>query len=245
LDTHDAKCRITATRGDFVGKKTILKSIRDQIYEAIQESIVSNSYRPGEELQIDRLAEEFGVSTTPIREALIRLESSGLVHLIPNKGARVTEFREEDIRDTWEVRKLLEPYAAGLTAELDLTPEIEELNAAFDSLERKIQNGDLYVQSDIRVHELLYSHLSNRLLKETMHNILQRSMRMRYFAEDVSNMHDQVVREVISEHRQILKALSAQDRGKAVEAVRLHIENGEKRALLAIELRKENRKDRA
>ena len=226
-----------------MAKKTVLKSIRDQIYEAIQQSIVNNSYKPGEELQIDRLAEEFGVSTTPIREALIRLESSGLVQLIPNKGARVTAFQEEDIRDTWEVRKLLEPYAAGLTAEQDVTPEIQELNKAFDLLERGSQDGDLYIQSDIHLHELLYSHLSNELLKETLHNILQRSMRMRYYAEDVSKMHDQVVREVISEHKQILQALTAGDREKTVEAVRRHIENGERRALRAIQLRNENRKD--
>jgi DNA-binding GntR family transcriptional regulator len=227
-----------------VGKKTVLKSIRDQIYEAIQESIVNNSYKPGEELQIDRLAEEFGVSTTPIREALIRLESSGLVNLIPNKGARVTAFREEDIRDTWEIRKLLEPYAAGLTAALDVNLEIQELNAAFETLEKGTQDGNLYIQSDIRLHELLYTHLSNELLKETLHNILQRSMRMRYFAEDVSKMHDQVVQEVISEHKQILQALTARDRDRTIEAVRRHIENGERRALLAIKLRTENRKDR-
>ena len=226
-----------------MGKKTVLKSIRDQIYEAIQQSIVNNSYKPGEELQIDRLAGEFGVSTTPIREALIRLESSGLVQLIPNKGARVTAFREEDIRDTWEVRKLLEPYAAGLTAELNLIQEIQELNAAFDMLERGSQDGNLYIQSDIHLHELLYSHLSNELLKETLHNILQRSMRMRYFAEDVSKMHDRVVQEVIIEHKRILQALTARDREKTVEAVRLHIENGERRALLAIKLRHEKRKD--
>jgi DNA-binding GntR family transcriptional regulator len=227
-----------------VGKKTVLKSIRDQIYEAIQESIVNNSYKPGEELQIDRLAEEFGVSTTPIREALIRLESSGLVNLIPNKGARVTAFREEDIRDTWEIRKLLEPYAAGLTAALDVNLEIQELNAAFETLEKGTQDGNLYIQSDIRLHELLYTHLSNELLKETLHNILQRSMRMRYFAEDVSKMHDQVVQEVISEHKRILQALTARDRDRTIEAVRRHIENGERRALLAIKLRTENRKDR-
>ena len=69
-------------------------------------------------------------------------------------------------------------------------------------------------------------------------------MRMRYFAEDVSKMHDQVVQEVISEHKQILQALTARDRDRTIEAVRRHIENGERRALLAIKLRTENRKDR-
>ena len=226
-----------------MSKKMVLKSMRDQIYEAIQESIVNNSYKPGEELQIDRLAEEFGVSTTPIREALIRLESSGLVHLIPNKGARVTSFLEQDVRDTWEIRKLLEPYAAKLTASLDVSSEIQELHAAFDKLEQGPQDGNLYIQSDIRLHELLYVHLSNELLKETLHNILQRSMRMRYFAEDMSKMHDQVVQEVISEHKEILRALAAKDGEKTAETVHRHVENGEQRALLAIKLRN-NKSDR-
>jgi DNA-binding GntR family transcriptional regulator len=215
----------------------VLKSIRDQIYEAIHESIVNNSYKPGEELQIDRLAEEFGVSTTPVREALIRLESSGLVHLTPNKGARVTAFTEKDIRNTWEIRKLLEPYAAGLTAGLDVSSEIKELEEAIDRLEQGPQDGGLYVRCDIRLHELLCDHLSNDLLKDTLHNIQQRSMRMRYSAEDVSKMHDQVVREVISEHKQILRALSERDRQKTEEAVRRHLENGERRALTAIALK--------
>ncbi|UCF96891.1 MAG: GntR family transcriptional regulator [Spirochaetaceae bacterium] len=223
-----------------MNKKTVLKSIRDQIYEAIQESIINNTYKPGEELQIDRLAEEFGVSTTPIREALIRLENTGLVHLIPNKGARVTSFREKDILDTWEIRKLLEPYAAGITAELDVRDDILEIEAACDKLEQGPQDSNLYIQSDIRLHELLYAHLSNELLKDTLRNILQRSMRMRYFAEDVSKMHDQVVREVLSEHKEILRALSERDREKTIEAVRRHVANGERRALTAIRLRNEN-----
>ena len=226
-----------------MAKKRVLVSIRDQIYEAIQEAIVNNSYKPGEELQIDRLAEEFGVSTTPIREALIRLESSGLVDLIPNKGARVTALREQDIRDTWEVRKILEPYAAGLTAALDVKGEIAELDAAFHRLESGPWEEGLYIQSDIRLHELLFDHLPNELLKATLQKILQRSMRMRYFAEDVSKTHDQVVREVISEHREILRSLAEQDREKTVENVRRHVENGERRALLAIALRNEAGKD--
>ncbi|MBN2551922.1 MAG: GntR family transcriptional regulator [Spirochaetales bacterium] len=226
-----------------MAKKRVLVSIRDQIYEAIQEAIVNNSYKPGEELQIDRLAEEFGVSTTPIREALIRLESSGLVDLIPNKGARVTALREQDIRDTWEVRKLLEPYAAGLTAALDIKGEIAELDAAFHRLESGLWEEELYIQSDIRLHELLFTHLTNELLKATLQKILQRSMRMRYFAEDVSKTHDQVVHEVISEHRAILRSLAARDRERTVLNVRRHIENGERRTLRAIALRNGARKD--
>lgn len=215
-------------------RKTVLKSIREQIYEAIRESIVKNSYAPGEELQMDRLAEEFGVSSTPIREALIQLESGGLVTLIPNKGARVTAIREADVRNTWEMRKLLEPYAARIAATFDLDTELDELAAAFDRLQHGSQDVELYIQSDIRLHELLYIHLTNDILRDTLQNIHQRSMRMRYSAENVSQIHDQVIGEVLAEHKDILQALREKDGEKAAATVRYHLENGERRALLAL-----------
>ena len=70
-------------------KKIVTLSMRDQIYEALRDSILQNSYPPAAVLPIDRLAEDFGVSATPVREALVKLESEGLVNLIPNKGAEI------------------------------------------------------------------------------------------------------------------------------------------------------------
>lgn len=221
-------------------KKPVLKPMREQIYEAIQESIITNVFAPGEELHIDRLAEEFGVSTTPIREVLIRLEGRGLVTLIPNKGARVTSIREEDVRNTWEMRMLLEPYAARITATMNLEPEILELKEAFKKLEKNPQDRELYMQSDINLHRVIYNHVPNNLLREMLRDVHQRSMRMRYFAEDVSQIRDRVVREVISEHKQILEALLKKDSKGAFDAMKYHIENGENRALLALTCKEES-----
>jgi DNA-binding GntR family transcriptional regulator len=99
-------------------KKIVTLSMREQIYEALKGLILDNSYGPRTVLAIDRLADEFGVSATPVREALVRLESDGLVELIPNRGAQVTDIREEDVRYIWEMRLLLEPYAARMSVDL-------------------------------------------------------------------------------------------------------------------------------
>jgi len=215
-------------------KKLLLKSARDLVYESIQESVVSNQYAPGDELQIDRLAVEFGVSTTPVREALIRLEGEGLVTFVRNKGARVTEIQEEDVRHIWEMRLLLEPYAASLSAQLDLTEQIDELDAAFSQLLKTPTDLKLYMDADIRLHQLFYSHLSNPLLVSTIQNTLRRSMRLRYFAEKVPQSPENVVRVVIGEHTEILNAMKQKDGKRAAEALALHLRNGEQRTREAL-----------
>ena len=146
-------------------KKIISLSMRDQIYDALREYIIKNNYGPNSVLPIDRLAEEFGVSATPVREALVRLESEGLVSLIPNKGAVVTDIQAEDIMNNWEMRRLLEPYAAGKSAALIPDEAVEDLRAEIGSMKESPFNDEKYVECDTRLHEMLYIHLPNTFLK--------------------------------------------------------------------------------
>lgn len=211
--------------------RPVVIPIRDQIFEWIKEAILTNEFKPAEVIPIDGLAREFGVSATPIREALIRLENSGLLTLIPNKGAVVTDFSEEDIRHTWEMRKILEPYAAALTAELDIADELE----AIEGKVRVILRGDYdlhaYIQTDSELHELLFAHVDNSLLRETIERIHQISIRMRYFAESISRNQQDVITAVCEEHLEILDALRRGDAEAARQAARRHIENSESRTL--------------
>lgn len=211
--------------------RPVVIPIREQIFEWIKEAILTNEFKPGEVIPIDGLAREFGVSATPIREALIRLENSGLLTLIPNKGAVVTDFSEEDIRHTWEMRKILEPYAAALTAELDIADELE----AIEGKVRVILRGDYdlhaYIQTDSELHELLFAHVDNSLLRETIERIHQISIRMRYFAESISRNQQDVITAVCEEHLEILDALRRGDAEAARQAARRHIENSESRTL--------------
>jgi len=212
-------------------KKPTLISVRDQIYEGIKEMILTNSYEPGQILQIDRLADEFGVSSTPIREALIRLESFGLVTLIPNKGARVAEISIDDVEHTWEMRLLLEPHAARITAGLAIEADITPIHRTVSWILEGNYDLDTYIDSDLKLHEQLYTHLPNPILRETVQRVHQLSMRMRYFPEGFAQMKDSVIHQVSEEHLAILDALRTNDRDGAYEAVHVHITHGKQRAV--------------
>ncbi|MEW6548967.1 MAG: GntR family transcriptional regulator [Spirochaetota bacterium] len=215
-------------------KKIVTLSMRDQIYEALRDSILQNSYPPAAVLPIDRLAEDFGVSATPVREALVKLESEGLVNLIPNKGAVVTDIKAEDILNNWEMRQLLEPYAAEKSVNLVKDDEVEELQKDIERIKANPFDKDLYVASDTKLHEILYYHLPNTVLKDSIRRVHQMSIRIRYFPEVSKAMHQQVVEEVLSEHLRIIQAFKARDAGMLVDAVKLHLRNGEKRAMAAL-----------
>lgn len=221
-------------RGDIMNKKITAMPIREQLYEAVKDSILRNAFIPGSLLQIDRLAEEYGVSATPVREALVRLESDGLVTLIPNKGAQVTEITEEDIREIWEMRRLLEPYAARSSAPAIREEDIAELERLILKLREDPSDTELYIKTDIMLHNMLYFQCPNSYLRETLRKVHEVSYRIRYFAESRKTMHDAVIHEVIREHLDILDILRSRDPDRIVVAVSSHLLNGERRALSAL-----------
>ncbi|MBN1242637.1 MAG: GntR family transcriptional regulator [Spirochaetales bacterium] len=217
-------------------KKIVNLSMREQIYEALKGMILDNRYVPKTVLAIDRLAEEFGVSATPVREALVRLEAEGLVELMPNKGARVTGISEQDVRSIWELRRLLEPYAARTSAESIDRTELAALEADIRKLEASPGDDELYVSTDTRLHELLYSRVGNAMLKDMIHRVHLMSQRIRFFAEHSPELHEKVVHDVIAEHLEILDAVRKGDPELVDGLLRQHLANGEKRTLSALRL---------
>ena len=219
-----------------MNRRLLLTSLRERLYETLKEDILTNKYKPDEELQIDKLAEEFGVSTTPVREALVRLEGIGLVVLMPNRGAQVAPISLEDVKNVWEVRRLLEPHAARTAAE---HCELEEINALYGKLERIIEGPvdfATYINSDLEIHELMFKYLSNTVLREILNRVDQHSMRIRYLAEsNADGFKQQVVEQVTREHLLILDALKKRDAEKAAAATLQHLINGEARTLKTLQ----------
>lgn len=215
-------------------RKIVSRSMREQMYEALKGLILDNTYGPRTVLAIDRLAEEFGVSATPVRESLVRLEADGLVELIPNKGAQVTDIREDDVKYIWEMRLLLEPYAARQSAESIDRAELDPLEADIHKLTGTPGDDALYASTDIRLHEMLYSKSRNELLKDSIHRIHQMSLRIRFFAEHSPENHEKVVREVNGEHLGIIEAIRSRDPSKVEALLRDHLANGERRTLSAL-----------
>jgi DNA-binding GntR family transcriptional regulator len=217
-------------------KKIVTVSMREQMYEALKGLILDNTYTPRSVLAIDRLAEEFGVSATPVREALVRLEADGLVELIPNKGAQVIDIREEDVHHIWEMRMLLEPYASRESSIAVDMAEVDRLEADIQRLSTTPNDDELYVSTDLRLHEMMYLHVHNELLKESIRRIHQMAQRIRFFAEHSPEMHEKVVRQVINEHLGILAAVRTGKPDRVEPLLRAHLANGEKRTLSALRL---------
>jgi DNA-binding GntR family transcriptional regulator len=217
-------------------KKIVTVSMREQMYEALKGLILDNTYTPRSVLAIDRLAEEFGVSATPVREALVRLEADGLVELIPNKGAQVTDIREEDVHNIWEMRMLLEPYASRESSVAADPSDVDRLEADIKKLSSMPNDDELYESTDLRLHEMMYMNVGNDLLKDSIRKIHQMSMRIRFFAEHSPEMHEKVVHEVINEHLGILEAVKTRNPDRIGPLLRKHLANGEKRTLSALRL---------
>ena len=220
----------------MVNRRLLLTSLRDRLYESLKEDIITNKFKPGEELQIDKLAQEFGVSSTPVREALVRLAGAGLVVLMPNRGAQVASFGLQDVKNIWEVRRLLEPHAAKVAAE---SCKLAEIDALYEKVLKIIQGPvdfATYINSDLEIHKLMFKYLSNTLLREILDRVDQHSMRIRYLAEsNADGVNQEVVEQVTGEHLSILDALKEQDAERAAAATLQHLINGEARTLKTLQ----------
>lgn len=217
-------------------RKASIIPVREQIYSRIKKAILCNEYKPGDIIQIDKIAKDFGVSATPIREAFIRLESTGLLTLMPNKGAKVSDISIQDIKDAWEMRKVLETYAGQLSATLDLEPDISRIESDINLIIVGKYNLETYMEVDDNVHNLLFSHISNTMLRDTIKRIHNLSMRMRYQAENLSHSNKDIVNEVCKEHLEIINSLRSKDSERIEKAIKTHLKNGEDRTLNSIHL---------
>ena len=110
--------------------------LRDVVFNTLRQAILRGELKPGERLMEIQLANKLGVSRTPIREAIRKLELEGLVLMIPRKGAEVAEITEKNMRDVLEVRKALEELAVQLACEKITDEEIEEMKKA----DRRVQD---------------------------------------------------------------------------------------------------------
>jgi len=218
-------------------KKITKIKLSDQIFETIKQMIFVHQYLPGETLQIDRLAREFEVSTTPIREALLKLESEGLVEISPNKSAIVTRIDESSVRDLWGLRNLLESDAARSVAVHCEQSDIEELEKEFHKLLKDPEDMDLYIKTEKKLDELMFKYTYNKLVKETLQNLKQRSERLMYFTTEEGTGYLRVKEAIIMitrEHLDILDAFKKRDPDLARKKVQTHVMNGMERTIDAI-----------
>ena len=190
-----------------------IPSLKQLVYENLRERIISGELKPGTRLREEDLSVEMNISRAPIREAFNMLERDGFTVIVPRKGAVVAEATEKERDYIWEMRGILEPYAA-----VQSMPYISEEKIAKveKDLKKVLENPDdlkLYMDSDLELHEMLFQNLDNHFLKDTHENMRAHSLRMRWAVENnCPGKRSDIESESNKEHLLILEALKKIDR---------------------------------
>ena len=206
--------------------------LRDVVFKTLRQAILKGELEPGERLMEIQLAERLGVSRTPIREAIRKLELEGLVLMIPRKGAEVAKISESNLRDVLEVRRSLEELAIDLACQRITAEELESLNKAEVDFKAAIGNGDAMqiAQTDEQFHEIIYNSTKNQKLVQILNNLREQMYRYRLeYVKDEANY-----KRLIAEHRVIYEAIRDRDRQTGAEAIKNHIDNQEKAVIRMI-----------
>ena len=155
--------------------------LRDVVFNTLRQAILRGELKPGERLMEIQLANKLGVSRTPIREAIRKLELEGLVLMIPRKGAEVAEITEKNMRDVLEVRKALEELAVQLACEKITDEEIEEMKKAAEEFRMILKNKDIteIAEADVRFHDIIYMATDNQKLILLLNNLREQMYRYR------------------------------------------------------------------
>jgi len=208
------------------------KPLRDIVFEALREAIINGTLKPGERLMELQLAEDLGVSRTPIREAIRKLELEGLVVMIPRKGAYVAGISIKDIADVFEIRAALESLAAGLAAKRITEPEIKELYRSLEKVAEASQEGDFekVVQSDTELHDLIYKASRNGRLVQLINKLREQIQRFR----STTLSYPGRIKQTLEEHEKLVKAISQGDSSLARALAQEHIENAENSMMEAL-----------
>jgi len=195
--------------------------LRDVIFNTLRDAIVAGDLKPGERLMEVELAETMGVSRTPVREAIRKLETEGLVTMTPRKGTHVAELTVKDIVDVLEVRAALDGLATELAAQHIQQEHLRQLENIHRQYVAALQKENLAtaIKKDVEFHEVIYNASENAKLMNVAGNLREQIYRFRVlYMKDFSNASD-----VLEEHRNILKALEEQDQERAGLLAKEHI----------------------
>lgn len=199
--------------------------LRDVVFNTLRQAILKGELAPGERLMEIQLADRLGVSRTPIREAIRKLELEGLVLMIPRKGAEVAKISEKSLRDVLEVRRSLEELAIELACQRMTEEEITLLEETQEAFRNAVNHGDAMgiAESDEHYHDIIYYGTGNARLVQILNNL--REQMYRYRLEYIKDADKRQV--LLVEHDKILKAVKGRRVEEAKEAMREHIDNQE------------------
>lgn len=201
-------------------------SLREKIFRRLREDIINGKYKPGDSLVELKLAEEMGVSRTPIREAIRQLELEGLVSCIPNKGVIVEGISKQDIEDIYAIRESLEGLAARWAIQRIDREQLKELEDICELMEFYTEKGDLDHVGELnsRFHEIIFEATRSGPLKQVLSDF-------QYYIESTrlaSLKTPGRAKRSLMEHKAIVDAFKRGDVEGGERALVEHIRNSRK-----------------
>jgi DNA-binding GntR family transcriptional regulator len=198
------------------------RALYQEVAELLRQRIFNRELTPGSWIDELKLAEEYGISRTPLREALKVLAAEGLVTMKVRRGAYVTEVSERDLTDVYHLLALLESDAAGVVATQATDTQLKELQTLHRELEKSVSHREKFFQINERFHMRLLEIADNRW-RDQMVADLRKVMKL--------NRHNSLLKsgrieESLAEHQAIVNALLARDAKASSQAMQTHFNNG-------------------
>ena len=198
------------------------RALYEEVAELLRQQIFNRALEPGSWIDELKIADEYGISRTPLREALKVLAAEGLVTMKVRRGAYVTEVKEKDLSDVYHLLSLLESDAAGVVAARATSDQLKELQDLHAELEAAVDDRERFFAVNERFHMRVLEISDNRwrsqmvadlrkVMKLNRHNSLLKSGR---------------IQESLAEHRAVMAALAARDADTTVQNMRAHFANG-------------------
>ena len=212
----------------YPAEGTSPKQCRERLVQHIRELILSGAVKPGEWLRQEKFAQQFGVSQTPVREALKQLSADGLLEHVPYRGIRVVEFTITDVGDLYDCRAFIEGMAAHHAANRISEAQLAELRTVFTRMQQRL--GPLHIteyrELNRRYHTIIFDASGRSLLVRTLAQMWASfpSMLWSNFAQTAPAPLPGRDKTDVEEHGAILAALEARDPDSAERLTRRHIQ---------------------
>lgn len=198
------------------------RPLREMVYEELKMQILTGAIVPGTRMMEVDLAREMGVSRTPIREAIRKLEKEGLVTIEPRRGAYASRISTQDMVEILEVRQNMEGLAAYFAASRMQPDKMEELEEASENYNKAVASGNMedMIKYDTKFHRVIVESCNNKILVQMIEQLQELVLRFRYIYYDnfrrAENMPE--------EHAMIMNAIKDKDADAAREAADVHID---------------------
>lgn len=185
------------------------QTLREKILENIRDAILKGDLKPGERVSEPDIAERYGISRTPIREAFRQLESEGYLTVIPRKGAVVAKHSEKDIEEFYSIKSVLEGYAAQLAAERMTPKDIDKLEAINNRLEKLSKSKD--VKTFFRAHNEFHEYFIRAAGNKKLHELIQQLLKKFEYLRIASLSLPGRMEISVQEHKKIIEAFRNND----------------------------------